>query len=341
MNSYLQYRIVVDQDCKFADEITPWYYKADGSNRIPINTADELDRHLRRSIDRICSKGKVGLMLSGGMDSAILAAYLPEGTPVYTLRCVADSGIDETEAARAYAKRFGLEHHVVDITWEDYEKYALPLMKQKGYPIHSIEVQIYVAACQAKADGVERLIFGETADIIYGGHSKLYERDWDKDSFVQRFSFVDTTKVLRTPMCVEDPVLPNVGEDGLVDVHAFLNDFEYDVSLGFYNNACRMAGMEIVTPYAETYLGHKLDLERVRQGESKYIIRELFRKLYPDWPMPNKTPLPRPMAEWLKNWTGPLSEELLGDHIPEMTGDQKWYIYALNEFLLYLHGERQ
>ena len=45
------------------------------------------------------------------------------------------------------------------------------------------------------------------------------------------------------------------------------------------------------------------------------------------------------MAEWLKNWTGPLHEELIPDHIPGMTGDQKWYLYALNQFLQEFGGK--
>ena len=56
-------------------------------------------------------------------------------------------------------------------------------------------------------------------------------------------------------------------------------------------------------------------------------------------PFPAKTPLPRPMTEWLKNWSGPLHSELIADNIPGMTGDQKWYIYALNLFLTEIVGD--
>ena len=338
MNSYLTYRTIVDQSRRFFDFVDPWFYHND-KPRTPIHSADELDQHLRSEINRALQNGPVALMLSSGMDSAILAAYLPEGTQTYTLHCQADSGIDETEVAKQYAEKNGLKHTVIDIHWSDYEEFALPLMKQKGYPIHSIEVQVYRAALQAKQDGIKTLIFGETADIIYGGHSQLLSRDWDLEQFTRRFSFVDVTKVLQHPQIIQDPILPHVQPDGNVDVFGFLNAFEYDVSLGFYNNACRMGQINFFAPYSSSILGQPLDLNRIRSGEGKYIIRELFQKLYPDMPIPAKTPLPRPMTEWLKNWTGPLHEELIADHIPTMTGDQKWYLYALNQFLLEFGGK--
>lgn len=333
MNSYLMYRAIVDHQRCFSEKEEPWFFH-NNVPRVPVNSAEELDTQLRIRMNEALERGPVALMLSSGMDSAILASYLPEGTQTYTLRCQADSGIDETEVARSYAQKNHLKHNVVDIYWEDYEQYALPLMRQKGCPIHSIEVQIFKAAMQAKADGIQTLIFGETADIIYGGHSELLAQDWDLDAFTKRFSFVDTEKVLYHPMMIQDPILPHVQADGTVNVFQFLNDFEYDVSLGFYNNACRMANMHFFAPYSYTVLGHRLDLNRIRSGEGKYVVRDLYRRLYPNTPIPAKTPLPRPMTEWLKNWNGPLHPEIRPDHISELTGDQKWYVYALNQFLL-------
>ena len=92
--------------------------------------------------------------------------------------------------------------------------------------------------------------------------------------------------------------------------------------------------MHFFAPYSYTVLGHRLDLNRIRSGEGKYVVRDLYRRLYPNTPIPAKTPLPRPMTEWLKNWNGPLHPEIRPDHISELTGDQKWYVYALNQFLL-------
>lgn len=338
MNSFLMYRSIVNHAYRFSRDLEPWYFKSENS-RTRINTAEELDVHLKAKIDSKLREGSVALMLSSGMDSAILASYLPAGTQTYTLRCHANSGIDETEKARLYAEKNKLKHAVVDIYWDDFEEYALPLMKRKGYPIHSIEVQIYKAALRAKQDGIKTLIFGETADIIYGGHSKLLSRDWTLDAFTERFSFVNPQKVLRHPMLIQEPILPHVMQNGNVDVFGFLNDFEYSVSLGFYTNACQLANVDFFAPYSYTVLGHPLDLERIRSGEGKYVVRELYQKLYPDIPVPPKTPLPRPMDEWLADWNGPLHSEIVSEGLVGLTGDQKWYVYALNAFLLHILKE--
>lgn len=332
MSSWLMYRTLVDPQRSFSPEMQPCFFREEPERKV-VNTAAELEIVLGEQLSRALERGTVGLMLSGGMDSAILAAMVPRGTRAYTLRCHAEGALDEVPAAAEYAHYNGLRHEIVDVYWSDYEELSLPLMEQKGYPIHSIEVQISKAARQARADGVEILIFGETADIIYGGHSKLLARDWTAPEFVSRFAFVDPRRVLKDPLWITEPVAPYISNDGTVDVFAFLNGFEYPVSLGFYANACRLGGIEFFAPYSLTVLGHSLDLARVRRGESKYVIRQLYQKLYPGFPVPDKTPLPRPMAQWLGDWAGPEHPAFLPGCQEGLSGDQKWYIYALDRFL--------
>ncbi len=332
MNSYLRYRTVADRQVRFDDALTPWYFTEEFP-RTPVNTPEDLDAALRSQVERTLARGPAALMLSSGMDSAILARYLPKGTQTYTLRCLAENATDETEKARAYAEANGLRHEIVDITWEDFEAWALPLMERKGYPIHSIEVQILRAAQRAREAGIETLIFGETADILYGGHSRLLAREWTKEEFHKRFSFVDPALVLSAPMDIMEVIAPYVREDGTVDVPGFLQGFEYPVSLGFYTNACALGGVTLSVPYAHTELAHPLDMGRIRSGEGKYVIRELYKALYPGWEVPPKTPLPRPMDQWLRHWQGPEHPALSREHIGRLTGDQKWYVCALDWFL--------
>ena len=95
----------------------------------------------------------------------------------------------------------------------------------------------------------------------------------------------------------------------------------------------------MAVPYAHTILGHPLDLMRIRNGEGKYVVRELYQKLYPGHSVPAKTPLPRPMTEWLSQWQGPEHPALIKDYISELTGDQKWYVYALDQFMRHIVEE--
>ena len=335
MSSFLMYRTTVDRNKCYSDRFSPFYVKFP-SDRTPINTSDELLDRLSSVIEEKTKGKKCALALSGGIDSAILLQLMPENTVAYTFKCVVP-GIkvtDESETAKEYIKfaRPELEHKVVPIYWEDFEEYTPSLLAHKGEPTHSIEVQIYKAALQAKADGCEIFIFGETADCIYGGHSQLLSRDWTFGEFVDRWSFVMPHHVLREPMMILDPI-KKYEKDGYIDVPHFLTYFESEPSLNFYMDACDLAGIDILAPYAHTIMGSELDLERVRKGENKYIVRDLFKKLYPNFTIPKKTPMPRATNEWFKDWKGPIRDEFIPHCTDSMTGDQKWLVWCLEKFL--------
>ena len=328
------YRVVEDEHLAFSRDY-PLHMVPFPSDRHLITDAEDLYDHLESYVaEAVKGKKKIALALSGGIDSAILAKFVPKGTIAYTFKCVVPGTEVTNEVPRAaeYAKECGLEHRVVEIRWEDFEEYAPELMKHKGAPIHSIEVQIYKAAKQAKEDGCDIFIFGETADCIYGGHSDLLSRDYTFGEFVDRWTFVQPYKVLKNFVYPLEPYKRYV-KNGKVDTPRFLTFFETKASYNSYTNACELAGIEFCAPYAHSIMTDPLDLERVRNGENKYLVREVFKKLYMGWDIPDKVPMPRPVNEWFKNWIGPLRPEFWPNcHLP-MNGDQRWMIYALEQFL--------
>ena len=333
-SSYLIYRAVIDESKQFSDKY-PLRDIPYPSYREPIRTSDELYAHLKNYVDKLIGAGKkVSIALSGGIDSAIIAKLVPRGTIAYTFKCVVP-GVqvtDESQGAARYAEECGLDHRVVEIYWEDFAKYAPDLMKRKGSPIHSIEIQIHKAALQAKQDGCEVFLFGECADCIYGGHSDLLSKDYTFGQFVERWSFVQPYAVLKDfeyPLQHYQPFV----HDGMVDSAKFLSIHQSPSSYKSYDNACALAGVRFATPFADTIMAEPLDLERVRRGENKYLVREVFQKLYPNWEIPGKVPMPRPMGEWLKDWEGPKRPEFWPNCHIGMTGDQRWMIYALEQFL--------
>ena len=92
--------------------------------------------------------------------------------------------------------------------------------------------------------------------------------------------------------------------------------------------------MEYFDPYARLKMKEPLDLKRVRNGESKYLIRQLFKMKYPEFPVPEKVPMPRPVDEYFKDWKGPTRKEFRDDiDMMKLTGNQKWQLYALERFL--------
>lgn len=327
------YRAIVDENKEFYPDMKPML--ADISfDRTAVHDSNDLLEALKHQVEEASKDGKAALALSGGIDSAILAKFMPEGSTVYTFKCVIP-GIevtDETKVAAMYAKECGLVHKVIEIYWEDIEKYAPVLMRHKKAPIHSIEVQIYKAALQAKTDGFERLIFGENADIIYGGMNGLLSKDWLIGEFIDRYSYVLPYKALKDFELITEPY-KKYTDMGRCDAYGFINEFFRKESLGSYFNACDTAGIQFVGPFSNTYLATPIDYERIRNGEPKYLVREVFYKLYEGFNVPPKTPMPRPTNEWFKDWPGPTRPEFYPHCTDGMTGDQKWLVYILEQFL--------
>lgn len=337
MSSYLMYRCIYDplKDFGMPHQIVSLDFE-----RTPIKTADELLEFLESEVQKATADGKAALALSGGIDSAILARFMHRGGAAYTFKCIVDGKkvTDESERAAYHAEKCGLKHIVVEIRWEDVQAVVDELMTHKGAPIHSIETQIYIAAKRALADGFSKFIFGETADLIYGGLDGLLSKDWLFGEFVDRYCYVMPYKVLKNPEMPLEPFY-EIAKDGHIDPHEFNNDYFIREALGSYYNACETAGIKFVAPYSKTYLATPIDYARIRSGESKYLVREAFRKLYPNENVPPKIPMPRPVDEWFENWRGPIRPEFIPHCTDNLTGNQKWMVWCLEKFLNLIEGK--
>lgn len=333
MSSFLMFRTIYNHNKTFKDGINPRFFEENKDRKI-VNNSFELEERLKEIIKKQCNGKKAAIALSGGIDSAILAKYMPKGSIAYTFKCIVPGvGVtDESLVAAKYAKECGLEHKIIEIYWEDFEKYYLELMKHKGAPIHSIEVQIYKASLKAKEDGIDVLVFGESADCNYGGQDGLLSKDWSVSEFIDRFSFLLPYKVLKQPIIINEPFI-QYSSNGYMDMHEFMRHVYYLESMGSYQNATELANIELCAPFSKTYLGVSLDLKRIRTGENKYLIREIFNRLYPNFDIPVKTPMPRPMNEWLNDWNGPKRAEFLENCVHNLNGDQKWLVWSLERFL--------
>lgn len=123
-------------------------------------------------------------------------------------------------------------------------------------------------------------------------------------------------------------------DNDMIDYLKFMDDVFSIESSSSYLNAFKVAELDYYDPYARLKMGDALDLDRVRNGEPKYLIRELMAKKYPEIPVPNKVPMPRPVDEYFKNWKGPKRKEFRNDlDLNNFTGNQKWQMYCLEQFL--------
>ena len=336
LSSYMAFHYIWKDGIDFAEGFQHKNFRpVEEKDRIPVRTSEDIDREIQKQFDELYKKyDNIGILLSGGMDSANLATYLKPGSHAYTFNSTSGVFDADIERAMAYCKQLNLVHHLIDITMEDYEKYTPIVMRHKFAPVHSIEPQIYKAAELAKKDGVQLMIVGESADLIFGGMDKLITPDWTFDAFVKRYTFLDPNLVLVNP--VDQSALFEKyrwGKEG-INVLKFMDEVFSIESSSSYLNAFGAAWMRYYDPYAKLVMTDPLDMTRVRNGEPKYLVRGLYAIKYPKLEIPFKIPMPRPVDAIFKNWEGPKRKEFRRD-IPmaDLTGNQKWQLWCAEQFL--------
>ncbi len=300
----------------------------------PIGNEHELNNRLQQIFSQISNK-KIGILLSGGMDSACLATYMPKGSNAYTFRFLGGKyDTEELHRAEQFAKECELNLCYVDIDFDTIKECLPAVMSSKGAPVHSIEPQLYKAAIQAKEDGVELLVIGDAADYVFYGMDGLLSKDWNFDDFYKRAIYIEPSEVLKNPKDIKHVFENYRKEDGKIDYIGFYDKCITEESYGSYENAFHAAKMPYIDPYEDMIMSTPLDLTRTRSGDSKYFIRSLFRMKYPNIPVPEKHPMPRPVDDYFKNWTGPTREEFRQDiDMNKYSGNQKWLIWCLEQFL--------
>ena len=334
MSSYLAFRYIERDDMDFYEGMHHVNIEPIPDNqKIIIKKSDDIGFEINKQIEQFKDKKK-GVLLSGGMDSAIVASYL-QGSDAYTFRFLGGNyQHEELERAVYYAKYYGLNLHYVDISWETVDTYLEPVMKSKAAPVHSIEPQILQAAIQAQADGIEIMFVGECSDLVFGGMDGLLAKEWTLNEFKNRYIFLKPESVLVESESMDYLFERYKKEDDLIDYLSFIDDIYSVESASSYFNAFAVAGMPYYDPYARLEMADELDLYRVRNGEPKYLVRELMAKRYPDIPVPNKVPMPRPVDEYFKNWEGPKRKEFRKNiNLNALTGNQKWQLYCLEKFI--------
>lgn len=142
----------------------------DGSREEAV---DHLETLLRRSIEaRLVADVPVGVFLSGGIDSALVAAlasdYAP-GISAYTIR-FPGNGYDETPYAAAVAEKYGLRHEIHDVT-DASTLHALDCVEAKlDEPFADASIVPTYLVCEAARSGVTVALGGDGADELFAGY---------------------------------------------------------------------------------------------------------------------------------------------------------------------------
>ncbi|MDE7316698.1 MAG: asparagine synthase C-terminal domain-containing protein [Helicobacter sp.] len=132
---------------------------------------------LLESLDsKVGNAARIGILLSGGIDSSLLVAMCKRIFPqreIYTYS-MGFYGDDEFAYSDEVAKLFSDRHYKQILHADDYfgESSLLPsLIKQKAAPLHPNELPLAIAESKARLDCCDVVLCGEGADDLFGGYS--------------------------------------------------------------------------------------------------------------------------------------------------------------------------
>lgn len=133
----------------------------------------ELDESVRL---RLMSDVPLGAMLSGGIDSSLVVALMARHTsgPVQTFSVgfVEDGELNELADAREVARRFGAEHHELELSRADAELDLERLAWFLDEPLADLSSIGFLALSELASRHVTVALSGQGADELLGGYAK-------------------------------------------------------------------------------------------------------------------------------------------------------------------------
>ncbi len=151
-------------------------------SRIEVGECD-IPKVIRESVrKRLIADVKVGLMLSGGVDSSVVAitsSKFARDLETYTVVFGGGNRYDESYRVREFTTKIGLKNKKIKMGYGDFtdslEKVFLNMEEPVNNPIWSA---IYLISNVARRDNVKVLLSGDGGDEIFFGYSRwiLYYR---------------------------------------------------------------------------------------------------------------------------------------------------------------------
>lgn len=179
------------------------------SEKDSVSIKDDLRVLLTEAVRKRLSSHKMGLLLSGGVDSSYLALKLKELGVDF--KCyvagMKEPGLKDSEdvlKAKEVALALGVDLEVVEISLSEvsfYLKKVLPLIEDNNVVKAGVALPFYLCAEAAKRDGVKLLFSGLGSEEIFAGYDrhkksgdinleclaglrKIYERDLYRDDVI-------------------------------------------------------------------------------------------------------------------------------------------------------------
>lgn len=122
----------------------------------------------------------VGLALSGGIDSTLVAKFIPKNTKSFSSVFFEDFAFDESTYIDTVANKYGLQNKKILYDEQYFEKNLSSVFYRRGGIRHPLTIAMEQIAQQVSSD-VKVLLTGAGADGLFLGHSRFQEIDNDSD----------------------------------------------------------------------------------------------------------------------------------------------------------------
>ena len=124
---------------------------------------------------RLVSDVPLGVFLSGGVDSSLVASFAAEASaePLCTFTVGYDVGtVSELAPARVAADVLGADHHELVLASRDVEPLARSLFERLDQPVADQALLASFAVCRFAREHVKVVVGGEGADELFGGYPR-------------------------------------------------------------------------------------------------------------------------------------------------------------------------
>jgi asparagine synthase (glutamine-hydrolysing) len=139
--------------------------------------SEQLGELLRQSVRRsVVADVPVGVFLSGGVDSSLIAALVAEAAPDLTALTVRvggrdiDDSFDETPHAMAVARHLGMRHEIVGLGATDLADAFDAVSEQLSEPLADSSLLPTFLVCRAARRSMKVALGGDGADELFAGY---------------------------------------------------------------------------------------------------------------------------------------------------------------------------
>jgi len=296
---------------------------------------------------RFRSDVELGVCLSGGVDSALLAGLMrrmgQDRVRAYHF-ITGDKRYDERPWVEAFLRHNAMHLEVVQLRMEEVPRLAIEVMRYEDEPYGGIPTLAYSRVFEsARSAGTIVVLDGQGMDEQWAGYDYYARVGTENDIVVPVQGSADSPV---RPQCMvrsfyemaQQTIYPRPFEDELQNLQ--YRDIFYTKlprALRFNDRVSMMWGIELREPFLDYRLVERafaLSVRwKIRDGVHKYLLRKIASRYVPEGvALAPKRAVQTPQREWMREALHPWVEEMIHQALDEYGGrwletDAVWKAY--------------